>query len=137
MIYVLYGPDQFRAREELRRIRAELDRDGNLAHNTLRLEGRGPSSGSGRSLTPAELRAACHTASFFAEDRLVIVEGLQGRFGGFRRGGGPRPPPPPPTGPLSPPRPASSSSRGCKAASAASGAAGAAASAHPPALSLP
>jgi len=87
MIYVLYGPDQFRAREELRRIRAELDRDGNLAHNTLRLEGRGPSSGSGRSLTPAELRAACHTASFFAEDRLVIVEGLQGRFGGFRRGG--------------------------------------------------
>ena len=87
MIYVLYGPDQFRAREELRRIRAELDRDGNLAHNTQRLEGRGPSSGSGRSLTPAELRAACHTASFFAEDRLVIVEGLQGRFGGFRRGG--------------------------------------------------
>ena len=79
MIYVLYGPDQFRAREELRRIRAELDRDGNLAHNTQRLEG--------RSLTPAEVRAACHTASFFAEDRLVIVEGLQGRFGGFRRGG--------------------------------------------------
>ena len=79
MIYVLYGPDQFRAREELRRIRAELDRDGNLAHNTQRLEG--------RSLTPADLRAACHTASFFAEDRLVIVEGLQGRFGGFRRGG--------------------------------------------------
>src|SRR3972149_3410252 len=79
MIYVLYGPDQFRAREELKRIRAELDRDGNLAHNTQRLEG--------RSLTPAELRAACHTASFFAEDRLVIVEGLQGRFGGFRRGG--------------------------------------------------
>ena len=79
MIYVLYGPDQFRAREELKRIRAELDRDGNLAHNTQRLEG--------RSLTPAEVRAACHTASFFAEDRLVIVEGLQGRFGGFRRGG--------------------------------------------------
>ena len=79
MIYVLYGPDQFRAREELKRIRAELDRDGNLAHNTQRLEG--------RSLTPAELRAACHTASFFAEDRLVIVEGLQARFGaGGRRG---------------------------------------------------
>jgi DNA polymerase-3 subunit delta len=77
MLYVLYGPDQFRVREELRAIRERLDRDGNLAHNTVRLEGRG--------LTPGDLRAACHAASFFAEDRLVIVEGLQARLSGSRR----------------------------------------------------
>lgn len=80
MLYVLYGPDQFRAREELARIRRELDKDGNLSHNTVRFEG--PEV---RSLKPAELRSACHTASFFAEDRLVIVEGLLGRLGGTRR----------------------------------------------------
>jgi DNA polymerase-3 subunit delta len=38
-----------------------------------------------RALKPAELRAACNTASFFAEDRLVIIEGLLGRLGGTRR----------------------------------------------------
>jgi DNA polymerase-3 subunit delta len=80
MLYVLYGADQFRAREELSRIRRELDKDGNLAHNTVRFEG--PDV---RSLKPADLRAACHTASFFAEDRLAIVEGLLGRLGGTRR----------------------------------------------------
>lgn len=77
MLYVLGGPDQFRAREELNAIRGRLDRDGNLAHNTLRLEARG--------LSPGDLRAACLTASFFAEDRLVIVEGLQARFSAQRR----------------------------------------------------
>ena len=77
MLYVFYGPDRFRAREALQELRAQLDRDGNLAANTVRLEGRG--------LTPADLRAACHAASFFAESRLVIVEGLQARFSGARR----------------------------------------------------
>jgi DNA polymerase-3 subunit delta len=79
MLYVFYGPDQFRAREELRAIRERLDKDGNLGHNTVRLEARG--------LTPGDLRAASHAASFFAEDRLVIVEGLQGRFSSYRRRG--------------------------------------------------
>jgi DNA polymerase III subunit delta len=77
VLYIFYGPDQFRAREELNALRRKLDRDGNLAHNTARLEGRG--------LTPSDLRAACHVASFFAEDRLVIIEGLQARFSGARR----------------------------------------------------
>jgi DNA polymerase-3 subunit delta len=79
VIHVFYGPDQFRARESLQAVRQELEKDGNLAHNTQRLDG--------RTLTAADLRAACHTASFFAEDRLVIVEGLMGRFGGARRRG--------------------------------------------------
>jgi DNA polymerase-3 subunit delta len=78
-LHVFYGPDQFRAREALLALRAGLDREGNLAHNTVRLEGRG--------LSAADLRSACHSASFFAEDRLVIVEGLQARFSGFRRRG--------------------------------------------------
>ncbi len=78
MLYVLYGADQFRLREELNRIRRGLDKDGNLAHNTVRLEGRG--------LSVSELQSACQSASFFAEDRLVIIEGLQARFTGTRRG---------------------------------------------------
>jgi hypothetical protein len=60
MLYVLQGPDQFRAREELSKIRASLDREGNLAHNTVWLEG--------RTLTASDFQAACHTHSFFAED---------------------------------------------------------------------
>ncbi|HLF79817.1 MAG TPA: DNA polymerase III subunit delta [Dehalococcoidia bacterium] len=79
MIYIFHGPDQFRAREELRALRKELDREGDLANNTQRLEGKG--------LSPADLRAACHAASFFATSRLVIVEGLQERFRGTRRRG--------------------------------------------------
>ena len=78
MIHIFHGPDQFRAREELAALRKTLDRDGNLVHNTQRLEG--------KSLSHADLRAACHAASFFAETRLVIVEGLQERFRGARRG---------------------------------------------------
>ena len=92
MLYVFAGQDEFRAHEELLALRQQLDRDGNLAHNTARING--PDV---RSLTPADLRAACHTASFFAEDRLVIVEGLLGRLGGGgrrrgRRGRGPAEP---------------------------------------------
>jgi len=78
MLYVFYGQDQFRAREELQKIRRDLDSEGNLAHNTIRLEGK---------VSAGELRAACHVASFFAESRLVIVEGLQARFSGMRRRG--------------------------------------------------
>ena len=79
-LFVFYGPDQFRVREELRAVRAKLDTaDGNLTHNTVRLEARG--------LTPGDLRSASQTASFFAEDRLVVVEGLQARLSGSRRRG--------------------------------------------------
>jgi DNA polymerase-3 subunit delta len=81
-LHVFHGPDQFRARDEMLVIRSKLDRDGNLGHDSVRLEGRG--------LSPAELRAACHTASFFAEARFVLVEGLQARLSGARRRGGRR-----------------------------------------------
>ena len=78
-VYVFCGPDQFRAREALLKLRSELDTDGNLGNNTTRLEGPG--------LSPAELRAACHAASFFIENRLVVVEGIQARLSGTRRRG--------------------------------------------------
>ena len=78
MLHVFYGEDRFRAGEALAALRSELDRDGNLAINTVRLE-------SGTSA--AALRAACQVASFFAESRLVIVEGLLGRLGGAPRRG--------------------------------------------------
>jgi DNA polymerase-3 subunit delta len=84
MLYVFVGPDQTRAREELQALRTKLDREGNLGHQTLRLDARG--------LSPADLRAACHAASFFADDRLVIVDGLQARFSGTRRRSGGRAP---------------------------------------------
>jgi DNA polymerase III subunit delta len=80
VLYVFYGPDRFRAREELSRLRRQLDKDGNLSHNTVRID-----APDVRGLKPADLRATCNTASFFAEDRLVIVEGLLARLGGTRR----------------------------------------------------
>jgi DNA polymerase III subunit delta len=81
MLYVFYGSDEFRRSDELRALRREMDSDGNLAHNTTTIE-----RANVRSLTPGELRAACHAASFFAENRLVVVEGLLGRLGGGGRG---------------------------------------------------
>ena len=54
VIHIFHGPDQFRAREELAALRKTLARDGNLVHNTQRLEG--------KSLSHADLRAACHAA---------------------------------------------------------------------------
>lgn len=87
MLYVFHGEDEFRAHEALRELRKQLDRDGNLAHNTVTIDEQDV-----RSLTPAALRAACHTASFFEETRLVIIEGLLKRMsgGGRRRSRRPR-----------------------------------------------
>jgi DNA polymerase-3 subunit delta len=96
VLYVFHGVDQprrepdfdeFRAREALRDLRKQLDRDGNLAHNTVTFDEQEV-----RALTPAALRAACHTASFFEESRLVILYGLLRRLagGGRRRGRRPR-----------------------------------------------
>lgn len=78
MLYVFHGQDQFMAEEELRRIAGELDTDGNLSSQTVRLEG--------DKITPADLLSASHTASFFAENRLVIVRGLLVRLSGAGRG---------------------------------------------------
>jgi DNA polymerase-3 subunit delta len=81
-LYVFYGDDDFSAREELRRMREILDVDGNLAHNTVRFGARRDAP------KVADVIAACHTASFFAEPRLVIADGLLERLGGGGRRGG-------------------------------------------------
>jgi DNA polymerase III subunit delta len=83
VLLVFHGEDQFRAREALATLRQELDRDGNLGHNTIRYN-----KDDTRSLTPGDLRAACHAASFFVEARLVIVEGLLSRLSGTSGRGG-------------------------------------------------
>jgi len=83
MLYILHGRDDFSRREELGHIRAALDADGMLASNTDVLDG--------RVVTPDQLTAICDTVPFLASHRLVMVEGLLGRFDPpdrLHRGGG-------------------------------------------------
>jgi DNA polymerase-3 subunit delta len=72
MLYVYHGEDEFSLQEELAALKAQLDSDGMLASNTSQLDG-------GR-LQPADLLAPCSTIPFLGSHRLVIVEGLLGRF---------------------------------------------------------
>jgi DNA polymerase-3 subunit delta len=72
MLYVLYGRDDFSLREELARIKGELDSDGMLSSNTDVLDG--------REVSPEQLMAVCDTIPFLSEHRLVVVEGLLKRF---------------------------------------------------------
>jgi DNA polymerase-3 subunit delta len=73
MLYVLYGRDDFSLREELARIKGELDSDGMLSSNTDVLDG--------REVSPEQLKAICDTMPFLSAHRLVVVEGLLKRFG--------------------------------------------------------
>ena len=82
-VHLFFGPDEFSRREALRALRDQLD-DGNLAHNTTRFDATREAVGI------EEIIAACHTASFFADQRFVVVEGLLERLGGGRRGGSAR-----------------------------------------------
>ena len=72
MLYVLYGRDDFSLREELTRIKGELDSDGMLSSNTDVLDG--------REVSPEQLMAICDTMPFLSAHRLVVVEGLLKRF---------------------------------------------------------
>jgi DNA polymerase-3 subunit delta len=88
MLYVLcaildrfLGRDDFSLREELARIKGELDSDGMLSVNTDVLDG--------REVSPEQLMAICDTMPFLSAHRLVVVEGLLKRFDrpeGPRRG---------------------------------------------------
>ena len=79
MIELLYGKDDFSAREALDALKAELDTDGSLVDSTVRVDG--------ASARPDELLAQAQTTPFLSPRRLVIVHGLLGRFetGGRRR----------------------------------------------------
>jgi DNA polymerase-3 subunit delta len=72
MITVLYGKDDFSAHEALDSLRGELDTDGQLADNTVRIDS--------AAAKPEELLAICQTVPFLGAHRLVIVTGLLGRF---------------------------------------------------------
>jgi len=76
VLHVLFGPDEFRASEALRALRASLDTDGSLASNTTTVPG--------RSLTPNELIQHASALPFLAPARVVIVENLLTTLGSRR-----------------------------------------------------
>ena len=72
MIYILSGPDNFSVTQALDTIKKELGDESSLAMSTTTLDG--------QSLTCEELKNVCETIPFMTGKRLVIVEGLLGRF---------------------------------------------------------
>ncbi|HEU65732.1 MAG TPA: DNA polymerase III subunit delta [Chloroflexi bacterium] len=72
MLYVLYGQDDFSITQAVVKIKAALGDWEMVATNTTNLDG--------RNLTLSELRNKCGAAPFLSSHRLVIVDGLLGRF---------------------------------------------------------
>jgi len=72
MLYILYGLDDFSLNQAVGRIKADLGDWEMLATSTTNLEG--------QQLTLSELRNKCGAAPFLSSHRLVIVDGLLGRF---------------------------------------------------------
>lgn len=72
MLHIFHGRDDFSQREALAALREGLDSDGMLASNTTIVDG--------RTVTPEELLALCQTVPFLSSHRLIVVEGLLGRF---------------------------------------------------------
>jgi DNA polymerase-3 subunit delta len=72
LLYILHGEDDFSLSRALEEIKKGLGDPSMLATNTTLLEG--------QSVTPDQLRVVVGTIPFLAEKRLVIVQGLLGRF---------------------------------------------------------
>jgi len=72
MFYILYGQDDFSLNQAVGKIKADLGDWEMLATSTTNLEG--------QHLTLSELRNKCGAAPFLSSHRLVIVDGLLGRF---------------------------------------------------------
>ncbi|OGO02604.1 MAG: DNA polymerase III subunit delta [Chloroflexi bacterium RBG_13_53_26] len=72
MIYILIGADDFSLREKLAELKRGWGDEESLALNTTVFDG--------RHLTLPQLLNACNTPPFLAANRLVIVEGMLGRF---------------------------------------------------------
>ncbi len=72
MLYILSGQDGFSLAQSLEEIKRGIGDGVAVATNTTTLEG--------RQIALEQLRAACETAPFLAERRLVIVKGLLDRF---------------------------------------------------------
>jgi len=72
MLYILYGLDDFSLNQAVEKIKADLGDWEMVATSTTNLEG--------QHLTLSELRNKCDAAPFLSSHRLVIVDGLLGRF---------------------------------------------------------
>lgn len=72
MLYILHGQDDFSLNQALSRIKADLGDRETVETNITRLEG--------QRLTLGELRSKCDALPFLSQHRLVIVDGLLGRF---------------------------------------------------------
>jgi DNA polymerase-3 subunit delta len=72
MLYILYGQDDFSLNQAVEKIKADLGDREMVATNTTSLEG--------QHLSLGELRNKCDAAPFLSSYRLVIVDGLLGRF---------------------------------------------------------
>jgi len=72
LLYILLGPDDFSMGEWLSRAKKSLGDESVLEANTTVFDG--------QQVTPGQLGAAAGAVPFLAEKRLVIVNGLLGRF---------------------------------------------------------
>jgi DNA polymerase-3 subunit delta len=72
MFYILYGQDDFSLNQAVQEIKAGLGDREMVATNTTSLEG--------KHLTLSELRNKCDAIPFLSSHRLVIVDGLLGRY---------------------------------------------------------
>ena len=72
MLYILFGEDDFTLHQWLEKIQSGLGDMTALATNTTVFEG--------RQVTLDQLKNACETVPFLGDKRLVIIEGLLGRF---------------------------------------------------------
>jgi len=72
LLYILFGADDFSLRESLKELKQGWGDEESLAINTTLFEA--------PKLTPAQLLGACDSPPFLGENRLVIVDGLLGRF---------------------------------------------------------
>ena len=79
MLHIIYGKDSFARKEAFSKLRAELDKDGSLATNTITLDAKAAS--------PQEVMAACDTIPFLGDGRLVVVEGVLRTAAGLKSGG--------------------------------------------------
>jgi len=80
VLYILVGRDDFSLREALRGLEATIGDRSLLSVNTTTLDG--------QQLTLSQLKGVGETAPFMGESRLLIIEGLLGRFEPKRKTGG-------------------------------------------------
>ncbi len=72
MLYLLMGEDDFSLRQSLAAIKKGIGGLADVVANTTELDG--------RQVTIDQLRGVCGTVPFLSDKRLVVVEGLLGRF---------------------------------------------------------